>query len=107
MTGPMTALLGRRATQHVVPALRLPGIDDPFLLVGRSRRCDVVVDDATVSREHAGLVLYDGHWFVCDRDSTNGTRVNGRRIWGTASVHPGDLVSFGESTFRLERPDER
>jgi pSer/pThr/pTyr-binding forkhead associated (FHA) protein len=101
MTGPMTALLGRRATQHDVPTLRLPGSDEPFLVLGRSRRCDVVVDDATVSREHAGLVLYDGQWFVCDRDSTNGTRVNGRRIWGTASVRPGDLVSLGEATFRL------
>jgi pSer/pThr/pTyr-binding forkhead associated (FHA) protein len=99
----MTALLGRRATQHVLPTLRLPGSDGPFLVLGRSRRCDVVVDDATVSREHAGLVLYDGHWFVCDRGSTNGTRVNGRRIWGTASVRPGDLVSFGETTFRLVR----
>jgi pSer/pThr/pTyr-binding forkhead associated (FHA) protein len=104
MTGPMSALLGRRTTAHAVPALRLPDSGEPFLLVGRSRRCDVVVDDPTVSRQHAGLVLFGPHWFVCDRDSTNGTRVNGRRIWGTASVQPGDLVSFGDATFRLRPP---
>lgn len=104
MTGPMTALLGRLAGPHAVPVLALPSSAEPFLVVGRSRRCDVVLDDATVSREHAGLVLFGRHWFVCDRDSTNGTRVNGRRIWGTASVQPGDLVSFGDATFRLTRP---
>jgi pSer/pThr/pTyr-binding forkhead associated (FHA) protein len=102
MTAPLSSLLHRSA--HAVPVLRLPGPDEPFLLVGRSSRCDVAVDDLTVSREHAGLVVFGGQWFVCDRDSTNGTRVNGRRIWGTASVHPGDLVSFGDATFRLTRP---
>src|SRR5215218_3136529 len=98
MTGSMTALLGR--AQHGVTALPLPTSDAPFVLIGRSRRCDVVLDDPTVSREHAGLVLFGRHWFVCDRNSTNGTTVNGRRIWGTASVRPGDLVTFGEATFR-------
>jgi pSer/pThr/pTyr-binding forkhead associated (FHA) protein len=107
MTGPMTALLGRLTTEHAVPTLRLPTADEPFLMIGRSRRCDVVVDDATVSREHAGLVLYDGQWFVCDRDSTNGTWVNGRRIWGTASVRPRDVVSFGEAPFRLTDPTDQ
>jgi pSer/pThr/pTyr-binding forkhead associated (FHA) protein len=100
----MSALLGRLPAGHADPCLSLPGVDDPFVLVGRSRRCDVVVDDPTVSREHAGLVLFGRHWFVCDRDSTNGTWVNGRRIWGTASVQPGDLVSFGAAAFRLARP---
>ena len=99
MTGSMAALLGR--TQHGVQTLQLPTPDRPFLLVGRSRRCDVLMDDPTISREHAALVLFGRHWFVCDRDSTNGTHVNGRRIWGTASVRPGDLVSLGEATFRL------
>src|SRR5215218_11085457 len=101
MTGPMTSLLGRLAGEHAEPVLSLPDAAEPFLLVGRSRLCDVVVDDPTASREHAGLVLFDGQWFVCDRDSTNGTWVNGRRIWGTASVRPGDLVSFGGAAFRL------
>jgi hypothetical protein len=102
MTGQLSALLGR--PDHAVPILPLPAPDGPCVLVGRSRRCDVVVDDLTVSREHAGLVLFAGHWFVCDRDSTNGTRVNGRRIWGTASVHPGDVISFGDAAYRLTRP---
>ena len=100
----MSALLGRHPAEHADPCLSLPGTDEPFVLVGRSRRCDVVVDDPTVSREHAGLVLFGRHWFVCDRDSTNGTWVNGRRIWGTASVQPGDVVSFGDTRFRLVAP---
>jgi pSer/pThr/pTyr-binding forkhead associated (FHA) protein len=100
-------LVERVAHPHAVATLVLPASDNAFLVVGRSRRCDVVVDDLSVSREHAALVLYGGQWFVCDRSSTNGTRVNGRRIWGTASVQPGDLVSFGEARFRLMRPGAR
>ncbi|MGY2874420.1 pSer/pThr/pTyr-binding forkhead associated (FHA) protein [Marmoricola sp. URHA0025 HA25] len=103
MTGQLSSLLGRPV--YAVRVLRLPAPHAPFVLVGRSRRCDVVLEDPTVSREHAGLVLFAGHWFVCDRDSTNGTRVNGRRIWGTSSVQPGDLVAFGDTALRLAAPD--
>lgn len=102
MTVQLSSLLGR--ADHAVPALALPTPEAPFVLLGRSRRCDVVIDDLTVSREHAGLVLFGGHWFVCDRDSTNGTRVNGRRIWGTASVRPGDVLFLGDAAFRLTTP---
>jgi pSer/pThr/pTyr-binding forkhead associated (FHA) protein len=102
MTGQLSSLL--RRPDQAVPVLRLPAPEAPFVLVGRSRGCDVVIDDATVSRQHAGLVLYGGQWFVCDRGSTNGTRVNGRRVWGTMSVRPGDLVSFGEAELRLTPP---
>lgn len=102
MTGQLGSLLHR--SDHAVPVLPLPAPHAPFVLVGRSRRCDLVLDDLTVSREHAGLVLFGGGWFVCDRDSTNGTRVNGRRIWGTASVRPGDVIAFGDAAFRLTHP---
>lgn len=100
-------LAERLGPEYAVPALPLPDSKDAFLVVGRSRRCDVVVEEPSVSREHAGLMLFGGQWFVWDRRSTNGTRVNGRRIWGTASVRPGDLVAFGEATFRLTLPDPR
>jgi hypothetical protein len=103
----LTSLAERLAPKSLHPSLRLPGANEPTLVVGRSRSCDVVVDDPTVSRVHAAFMLFGGQWFVADRDSTNGTRVNGRRIWGTATVSPGDWVSFGEATFRLASPSGR
>jgi pSer/pThr/pTyr-binding forkhead associated (FHA) protein len=86
------------------PTLRLPTATAPVLLVGRSRTCDVVVDEPTVSGTHAALMLFGGRWYVTDRGSTNGTCVNGRRIWGTATVDPGDRLSLGLAAFVLAPP---
>lgn len=99
MSGPR-----RLAPRRAHPTLRLPAGTAPGLLVGRSRSCDVVLDDPTVSGSHAALMLFGGRWYVSDRGSTNGTCVNGRRIWGTVRVEPGDEVSFGLATFRLGSP---
>jgi pSer/pThr/pTyr-binding forkhead associated (FHA) protein len=103
----LTSLAGHLAPRNGYPSLRLPDAASPTLVVGRSRSCDVILDEPTVSRVHAAFMLFAGQWFVSDRDSTNGTRVNGRRIWGTASVSPGDQVSFGDAVFRLAGPTGR
>jgi hypothetical protein len=93
--------LRRAAGQPPPSVLALPGPADPVLLIGRRTDCDVVVDDPSVSRVHAFLMLFAGQWFVADRGSVNGTHVNGRRIWGTTTVRAGDLVRLGATTFRL------
>ena len=48
-------------------------------VLGRSRDCDVVLDDANVSRRHAEVRPSGGSWIVNDLGSTNGIKVNGRR----------------------------
>lgn len=89
-----------------LPTLALPDRSGPVLMVGRRVDCDVVLSDTTVSRVHAVLMLFGDQWFIHDRQSTNGTRVNGRRVWGTAVIEAGDRVSFGRLTFRLvDAPD--
>ncbi len=72
--------------------------------LGRSRECDVVVDDANVSRRHAELRPRGGAWVLSDLGSTNGTRLNGRTIHGPEVVRPGDEIELGASllTFELE-----
>jgi hypothetical protein len=72
--------------------------------LGRSRECEIVVDDANVSRQHAELRPRGGAWVVSDLGSTNGTRVNGRTITGPEVVRPGDEIEVGSSliTFELE-----
>jgi len=104
LTSGLAAFTDRLARRRERPLLGLPDAAAPVVLVGRSRRCDHVIDEPTVSRVHAALMLFGGQWFVADRGSTNGTWVNGRRIWDTASVRPGDRVSFGQATFRLTAP---
>jgi FhaA, N-terminal domain/FHA domain len=73
-------------------------------VIGRSRDCDIVLDDPNVSRRHAELRPSGGAWVVADLGSTNGVKVNGRRIEGGRPLSPGDRVEFGTSslTFELE-----
>ena len=72
--------------------------------LGRSRECEIVVEDPNVSRQHAELRPRGGAWVISDLGSTNGTRVNGRTINGPEVVHPGDEIEVGSSliTFELE-----
>ena len=48
--------------------------------IGRSRQCDVMLDDPNLSRAHAEVRPRGGSWVVTDLDSTNGSRLNGRRL---------------------------
>jgi hypothetical protein len=82
-----------------LPRLVLPLGDSA--VIGRSRDCDCVLGDPTVSRRHALLRRRDSRWWLTDLGSLNGTWVNGRRAVDEFEVRPGDEVCFGESMFRL------
>ena len=71
------------------------------LLIGRSRDCDITIDDPNVSRRHAELRNEDGRWVVADLGSTNGVKVNGRRV-ERAALEPGDELVFGLARLRFE-----
>ena len=65
---------------------------------------DVVLDDPNVSRHHAEVRPSGGSWIVNDLGSTNGIKVNGRRVNGPQSLKRGDVIELGTSrvTFELE-----
>jgi hypothetical protein len=94
------------ATARIESAWRMPRLPRFLLpsaqtriLVGRAPGCHFVLTDLTVSRFHAEI-YQDGHgWVITDLGSMNGTRVNGWRLTGSAPVHPGDQIGFGNSTF--------
>lgn len=72
--------------------------------IGRSRECDIVIDDPNVSRRHAEVRPRGGAWVLTDLGSTNGTVLGGRRIDRPEVVQSGDEIEFGTSavTFELE-----
>jgi len=88
------------------PRLRVDGravlVGADGAVLGRSRECDVVLDDPNVSRRHAELRPSGGSWIVNDLGSTNGVKVNGRRIRGPQSVKPGDTLELGTSSVTFE-----
>jgi|SRR3954447_3676791 predicted component of type VI protein secretion system len=87
------------ATVWLPPPPLLPGDSGP-VLIGRSRRCDFVVADPSVSRRHALLLRGDAGWTLWDLGSTNGTRVNGWRV-ERAVLRAGDEVELGAMRLRF------
>jgi pSer/pThr/pTyr-binding forkhead associated (FHA) protein len=73
-------------------------------VVGRSRQCDIVLQDPNVSRRHIEIRPRGGSWVVADLGSTNGSRLNGRWIEGSEVLRPGDEIEIGSTrlTFELE-----
>jgi uncharacterized RDD family membrane protein YckC len=63
--------------------------------VGRSRNCEIRVDDDSVSRVHAAFVVRDGAALLSDLGSSNGTWVNDERLRAPRRVAPGDTLRFG------------
>src|SRR3712207_2462721 len=70
-------------------------------VIGRSRDCDIVLSDPNVSRRHAELRANGRAWVIADLGSTNGVKVNGRRIQGTAPLNPGDRIALGTADLRF------
>lgn len=63
-------------------------------LVGRSSRCDVRIKHPGISAEHALIRVLPGSATVEDMGSTNGTRVNGKKIQLHTLRH-GDQIGVG------------
>lgn len=70
--------------------------------MGRSRQCDVTVDDPNVSRQHAEVRPRGGSWVLNDLGSTNGSRLNGHRVEGSEVLKPGDEIELGTTVLRFE-----
>ena len=70
--------------------------------IGRSRECDIVIDDPNVSRKHAEVRPRGGSWVLTDLGSTNGSLLNGRRIDHAEVVAPGDEIEIGKSVITFE-----
>jgi FhaA, N-terminal domain/FHA domain len=77
-------------------------LDSARATIGRSRDADCVLRDPNVSRHHAELRRSpSGEWTIADLGSTNGVKVNGRRV-GSTRLSAGDQVTLGTTTFRFD-----
>src|SRR3954469_15568152 len=71
------------------------------VVIGRSRDCEITLDDPNVSRRHAELRNEGGAWVVADLGSTNGVKVNGHRVH-EHPLSPGDELTLGLERLRFE-----
>lgn len=70
--------------------------------IGRSRECDIVLEDSSVSRRHAELRPRGTVWTIEDLGSTNGVRVNGLTVDGPHELRSGDRVEMGSTEMLFE-----
>jgi hypothetical protein len=71
-------------------------------VIGRSSDCDLVVEDANISRRHAEIKPEDGAYVIVDLGSTNGIELNGRRVT-SAALADGDRITLGRTELTFER----
>jgi VWFA-related protein len=71
--------------------------------VGRARENQIVLDDPTVSRNHAWIKLQGEDFVVFDVGSANGTFVNEERVEAPHRLENGDVVRFGDAAFVFTR----
>ena len=89
-----------------VPLIFRPG--GKRLNVGRASDNELTINDASVSKIHAALLMTgEGTLLVADTGSTNGTYLNGRRIaYGESRViEDGDVIGFGDVEVRLRKSE--
>ena len=71
-----------------------PGATVP---VGRVAADGILVRDDRCSRIHCEFYLQGETWFLRDRGSRNGTRLNGERIQVAVPLKNGDIVRIGDT----------
>jgi two-component system, cell cycle response regulator len=75
-------------------------IEKPTIIIGRSSKSDIQVDQESISRSHAKLVNSGETVVIRDLGSTNGTYVNDELV-EECTLRDGDLVKIGRTIFKF------
>jgi pSer/pThr/pTyr-binding forkhead associated (FHA) protein len=75
-------------------------LDKPILLFGRHEDCDVQLQSKKVSRRHCVLAQVNDYLVVRDLGSTNGVRINGKRVY-EGKLSPGDELTIGNFKYQI------
>jgi hypothetical protein len=100
--GDTTELTGAADT---LAAAELAGASFPLLpltSLGRGPMNTIVLNDTFCSQEHALVTWRGGQWWLEDRHSSNGTRLNGELITGPVVVSSGDVIGIGRVALKVE-----
>ncbi|MEE1013724.1 MAG: FHA domain-containing protein [Clostridia bacterium] len=102
--------VAEEVAEKVYPTLTLTGINNGEFMIlplkesvslGRRPANDLVFSDTTISGVHCGITVEEDKVYLCDKDSTNGTFVNAKRISEKTELHKGDVLALGQLEFRV------
>lgn len=71
------------------------------MVLGRHPDCDIVLDSAAVSRQHAAMLRVNGDYYVEDLGSRNGTFLNGQLVQGRQLLEHGDRLRICDLTLEF------
>jgi len=74
----------------------------PVTTIGRAPTNTIQLPDTFASSHHALLALRNGQWWLEDRESRNGTLLNGQPLGGPTVVSGGDVIGVGRVALRVE-----
>jgi len=80
-------------------------LPDGVTNLGRADENDIVLNGDLVSRHHARLSARGEALQLEDLGSRNGVRVNGYPVEASLALKPGDVVTVGENTLAVRRPE--
>jgi len=82
-------------------------LEEEVVILGRSKDCDIQIDDQSVSSKHARVVAEEDeflqgnrNYYLEDLKSTNGTELNDHLI-AKQKLVDGDLIKIGFTQFRF------
>ena len=94
---------GKEACLVVIYGMELGkkyNLDAPSLVLGRSSKCDIQIDQESISRNHSKIVNTGKSIILRDLGSTNGTYVNDEAI-DEYVLRDGDLIKIGRTIFKF------
>jgi DNA-binding NtrC family response regulator len=90
----------RLTVETGVAAPRVFEVDETGVIrLGRNRENTIVLHDRHASRTHAKIFARNGHWFIRDQGTTNGTRIDGTRIYRETALRDGQRIDIGDVRF--------
>lgn len=77
----------------------------PEITIGRDPGNVICLDDETASNRHASLNYRNGHWWVQDLFSTNGTFLNDDKVASPTILITGDDLHVGSQFYEIRISD--
>jgi hypothetical protein len=75
---------------------------DKNMTIGRQESCDIVINDALISKKHCTVEVDEaGSFFIKDLGSTNSTFLNRKKVSSRKQLFYGDRIIMGNTIFRF------
>lgn len=73
-------------------------IQSDYIVIGRDSDCELQIDNNYLSQIHASFYFEDSCWFIMDKNSMNGTWLNGKKLKQNTKyeLYPGDVINFAK-----------